>query len=162
MLAPVLLSTHSAKMETWYYSVIFFILISLRIAHREKGGGRASKQDIYGLKSVTVSFTYFVNISAHQNQTDLRFSTWLLLGSRVCNVTFVWTTMIPLINFFINAVPIPIASLTVATIATCAPESITAELTFTTYLKKQADLYLQWRELDRDFASISVPFCASN
>ena len=121
---------------------------------------RASKRDIYGLKSVTVSFTYFVNISAHQNQTDLRFSTWLLLGSRVCNVTFVWTTMIPLINYFINAVPFPIALLTVATM--CAPEPITAELTFTTYLKKQADSYLQWRELDRDFASVSVPFCASN
>ena len=30
-----------------------------------------------------------------------------------------------------------------------------------TYLKKQADLYLQQRELDRDFASGLVPFCAS-
>ena len=39
---------------------------------------------------------------------------------------------------------------TVATIATCAPEPITAELKPTTYLKKQADLYLQRRELDRE------------
>ena len=37
-----------------------------------------------------------------------------------------------------------------STIATCAPEPITAELTSTTYLKKQADLYLQRRELDWD------------
>ena len=59
------------------------------------------------------------------------------------------------------ALPIPLALLTVATIATCAPEPITAELTSTTYLKKQADLYLQQYELDRDFAGGSVPFCAS-
>ena len=49
----------------------------------------------------------------------------------------------------------------IATIITCAPEPITAELTQTTYLKKQADLYLQWCELDRDFAGGSVTFCAS-
>ena len=66
------------------------------------------------------------NISAHQDQTDLRFSAWLLLGSRVWNITFVWTTMIQLINYFINSVPIPLALLTVATIVTCAPEPITA------------------------------------
>ena len=42
-----------------------------------------------------------------------------------------------------------------------APEPITAELTSTTYHKKQADLYLQRQELDRDFAGGSVPFCAS-
>ena len=30
----------------------------------------------------------------------------------------------------------------------------------TTYLTKQADLYLQQRELDRDFAGSSVPFCS--
>ena len=30
-----------------------------------------------------------------------------------------------------------------------------------THLKKQADFYLQWGELDRDFAGGSVPFCAS-
>ena len=54
-----------------------------------------------------------------------------------------------------------LALLTIATTATCAPEPITAELTSTTHLKKQADLYLQRRELDRDFASGSVPFCAS-
>ena len=43
----------------------------------------------------------------------------------------------------------------------CAPEPITAQLTSTTYLKKQADLYLQRRKLDQDFAGGSVPFCAS-
>ena len=66
--------------------------------------------------------------------------------------------MIPSINYFINDLLIPS---TIATIVTCTPEPITAELTSTTYLKKQADLYLQRRELDRDFAGISVPFCAS-
>ena len=30
-----------------------------------------------------------------------------------------------------------------------------------TYLKRQADLYLQQCEVDRDFAGSSVPFCAS-
>ena len=69
--------------------------------------------------------------------------------------------MIPFINYFINALRIPLALSTTATIVTCAPEPITAELTSTTYLKKQADLYLQRRELDRDFAGGSVPFCAS-
>ena len=44
---------------------------------------------------------------------------------------------------------------------TCTPEPITAELKPTTYPKKQADLYLQRRELDQDFAGSSVPFCAS-
>ena len=101
------------------------------------------------------------NISADQDQTDQRVSIGLLHGSRVCNVAFVWTTMISLINYFINALRILLALSTVATIVTCAPEPITAELTSTTYLKKQADLYLQRRELDRDFASGSVPFCAS-
>ena len=57
---------------------------------------------------------------------ELRFSTWLLRGSRACNVAFVWTTMIPLINYFRNALPIPVALLTVTTIVTCAPEPITA------------------------------------
>ena len=52
--------------------------------------------------------------------------------------------MIPLIKYFINALQI-----------------YTAELTSTTYLKKQADLDLLLRELDRDFAGGSVPFCAS-
>ena len=66
--------------------------------------------------------------------------------------------MIPLINYFRNALQIPE---TIATIATCAPEPITAELTSTTYLKKQADLYLQQSELDRDFTGGSVLFCAS-
>ena len=51
--------------------------------------------------------------------------------------------------------------LTIATIVTCAPEPITAELTSTNHLKKQADLYLQRRELDQDFAGGSVLFCAS-
>ena len=60
-----------------------------------------------------------------------------------------------------------------ATTVTCAPEPITAhrshlrtratpttaELKPTTYLKKQADLYLQQRELEWDFAGSSVPFC---
>ena len=101
------------------------------------------------------------NISADQDQTDLRVSAWLLRGSRVCDVAFVWTTMILLLNYFINALRIPLALSTIATIATSAPEPITEELTSTTYLKKQADLYLQWRKLDRDFAGGSVPFCAS-
>ena len=78
----------------------------------------------------------------------MRVSTWLLRGSRVCDVAFVWTTMIPLINHFIDALRIPLA---LSTIAPCAPEPITAELKPKTYLKKQADLYLQRRELDRDF-----------
>ena len=77
------------------------------------------------------------------------------------HATFVWTTMILLINYFINALPIPLALSTIATIVMCAPEPITAELKPTTYLKKQADLYLQRCELDRDFAGGSVPFCAS-
>ena len=49
------------------------------------------------------------------------------------------------------------------TVATCAPEPIIAELKPTTYLKKQADLYLQWRELDQDFARGFGPvlFCVS-
>ena len=47
-----------------------------------------------------------------------------------------------------------------ATTVTCAPEPITAELKPTTYLKKQADLYLQHRELDQDFTSGLVPFCS--
>ena len=69
--------------------------------------------------------------------------------------------MIPLINDFINALRIPLALLTVATIVTCAPEPITAELTSMTQLKKRVDLYLQWIKLDWDFAGGSVPFCAS-
>ena len=91
------------------------------------------------------------NISADQDQTDLRVSTWLLLGSRVCQVGFVWTTMIPLINYFINALKIPQALSTGATTVTCAPEPISAEPT--TY-KKQADLDLQRRKLDRDFVAV--------
>ena len=43
----------------------------------------------------------------------------------------------------------------------CAPQPITTEPTSTTYLKKQVDLYLQRRELDRDFVCSLVPFCAS-
>ena len=66
------------------------------------------------------------NISADQDQTDLRVSTWQLLGSRVCKVAFVWTAMIPLIIYFINAVPILLALLTVATTATYTPEPITS------------------------------------
>ena len=67
----------------------------------------------------------------------------------------------PLISYFIDALPVLLALSNIATIAMCAPEPITAELTSTTYLKKQADLYLQRRELDQDFAGGSVPFCAS-
>ena len=115
------------------------------------------------MQGISVCLCVYVwsSISAHQDQSDLRFSTWLLRGSRVCNITFVWTTMTLLINYFINALPIPLALLTVATIATCAPEPITTELTSMTCLKKQVDLYLQQRELERDFAGGSVPFCAS-
>ena len=47
------------------------------------------------------------NISADQDQTDLRLSTWLLRGSRVCDFAFFWTAMIPFINYFINALHIP-------------------------------------------------------
>ena len=72
------------------------------------------------------------NVSADQDQTDLRVSTWLLFGSRVCDVGFVWTAMIPLINYFINALQIPRALSTRATTVTCAPEPITAELKPTT------------------------------
>ena len=54
--------------------------------------------------------------------------------------------MIPLINYFLNALQIPLALSTIATIATFAPEPITAELKPMTYLKKQADLYLQWQD----------------
>ena len=57
------------------------------------------------------------NISADQDQTDLRFSTWLLRGLRVCNVGYVWTTMIPLINYFMNDLRIPLVFSTIATIA---------------------------------------------
>ena len=92
------------------------------------------------------------NISADQDQTDLRFSTWLPCGSRLCNVRFVWTTKIPLINYFRNALPIPLAMSTIAIIATCAPEPITAELT---------DLYLQRCDLAWDFDGGLVLFCAS-
>ena len=56
--------------------------------------------------------------------------------------------------------PIQRALSTGATTVTCAPEPITAEPTATPHLKKQADLYLQLRELDRDFAGGSVPFCS--
>uniref|UniRef100_A0A671Y7T8 NTR domain-containing protein n=1 Tax=Sparus aurata TaxID=8175 RepID=A0A671Y7T8_SPAAU len=68
------------------------------------------------------------NISADQDQTDLRFSAWLLRGLRVCNVGFLWTTMIPLIKYFINDLRILLA---LSTIATCAPEHVTAEPTLT-------------------------------
>ena len=100
------------------------------------------------------------NISADQNQTDLRLSTWLLRGSRVCNVAFVWTAMILLIIYFRNALQILLALLTIANTVMCALEPITAEPTTTPHLKKQVDLHLQRRELDRDFASGSVPFCS--
>ena len=66
------------------------------------------------------------NISADQDQTDLRVSTWLPSGSRVCNVGLVWTTNILLINYFIIALPIPVALSSIATIARCAPEPVTA------------------------------------
>ena len=39
------------------------------------------------------------NISGNYDQTDLRFTTWLLHGLRVCNIGFVWTAMILLINW---------------------------------------------------------------
>ena len=69
--------------------------------------------------------------------------------------------MVLLINYFINASQIPLALSTIATIVMCTPEPITAELKSTTYLNKQADLYLQQWELDQDFSGRSVPFCAS-
>ena len=85
----------------------------------------------------------------------LYFVLKLLRGSMVCNVAFVWT------NYFINALQILRALSTGATTVTCAPEPITAELKPTTYLKKQADSYLQRHKLDWDFAGGLVPFCAS-
>ena len=94
------------------------------------------------------------NISADQDQTDLRFSTWLLCSLRVCNVRFVWTTIIPLINYFINDLPIPLALSTIATIVMCASEPITAE-------PETSGFILQRRKLGRDFASGLVSFCAS-
>ena len=66
-----------------------------------------------------------------------------------------------IINYFRNALPILLALLTIVTIVMCAPEPITAELIPTTYLKKQADLYLQRHKLDWDFAGSSVLFGAS-
>ena len=91
------------------------------------------------------------NISADQDQTDLRFSTWLLRGWRVCNIGFVWTTNIPLINYLINYLGIPPALSTLpCPLNVCTPEPITAELTpmphllcsesQTIHLKKQATL----------------------
>ena len=61
------------------------------------------------------------NMSADQDQTDLRVSTWQLHGSRVCNIAFVWTTMILLVNHSINALQIVLALSTIATIVTGAP-----------------------------------------
>ena len=89
-----------------------------------------SKESLSVCVSVCVS-----NISADQDQTDLRFSTWLLRGLRVCNIAFVWTTMIPLINNFRNALWIPLA---LSTIATCTPEPITAELIPRTFIPAAA------------------------
>ena len=66
------------------------------------------------------------NISADQDQTDLRVSTWLLRGSRVCNVIYVWTAMLPWINYFRNASGIQQALSTGATTVMWAPEPITA------------------------------------
>ena len=40
------------------------------------------------------------NISADQDQIDVRFSTWLLHGLRLYNIGFVWTTKIPLNKLF--------------------------------------------------------------
>ena len=52
------------------------------------------------------------------------------------------------------------ALLTVATTVMCTPEPTTAEPTATPHRKKQANLYLQRRELDQDFAGGSVSFCS--
>ena len=86
-----------------------------------------------------------------------------------CDFAFVWTAVILLINYYINALQIPEhcppeppqsrahQSQSLHTVATCAPEPITAELTATPHLKKQADLYLQ-RWAGPRFGS--VPFCS--
>ena len=58
-----------------------------------------------------------------------RQTTALSISRAEQNVEFVWTTMIPLINYFINDLPIPLALSTIATIAMCTPEPITAEST---------------------------------
>ena len=58
-------------------------------------------------------------------------------GLRVCNLGFVWTTKILLINYLIHALRIPLALstiATIATIATCAQEPITAVSTPTPHL----------------------------
>ena len=60
------------------------------------------------------------NISVDQDQTDLRLTTLLLRGLRMCDVAFFWTAMVPLINYFINALPMLLALSTVATVATVA------------------------------------------
>ena len=86
---------------------------------------------------------YASNISADQDQTDLKLKTWLLHGSRVCDFAFVWTASTLLINYFINALQVPRALSIGATTVTCTPEPITAELNVTPHLKQQADLYLQ-------------------
>ena len=99
-----------------------------------------------------------VCVCVPQISLRIRLTWWLLLGSRVCQVGFIWTTIILLINYFINVLQIPRALSTRTITVTCAPEPITAELTSTIYLKKRADLYLQRCELDRDFAGSSVPF----
>ena len=96
------------------------------------------------------------------NQTDLRVSTWLMCGSRVCEVAFVWTTMIPLLNYFINALQIPLALLTIATIVMCTPETITAEPTSTTHQENKWIYTCSaagWTGICRGFSPIL--FCAS-
>ena len=100
------------------------------------------------------------NISADQDQTDLKFSTWLLLGSRVCNIAFVSTTIIPLINYFRNASRIPLALLTIANIVTCTPKPITAHHSHVRTRAPESSLPRHTLTY-QDFAGGSVPFCTS-
>ena len=101
------------------------------------------------------------NISAAQDRTDLRLTTWLLCISRMCNFAFFWTAMTPVINYFINA--LQIRSIVRATSVTCAPEPITAEPTATPQLKKQSYTcsYVSWTGILSVVQSRSVLFGAS-
>ena len=64
-------------------------------SHSKKVSLYKSKESLSVCVCVCLSVCVCVpQISADQDQTDLRFSTWLLRGLRVCNVRSVWNTMI--------------------------------------------------------------------
>ena len=72
-------------------------------------------------------------------------STWLLLGLRMCDVGFVWTAMILLMNYFINALQILWALSTGATTVTWAPEPMTAHRSQNLWSKDRTDRHIQTR-----------------